>query len=202
MGWITMSCGEQPSEAFTPALPRLQRKGRGRFTAPDSETFTPHTPSLSCWSLSDDLEIIQSSGRDSCFQVFPFKPSPKSSGGRTLRTPSGSSLSSTLQKRKMDAPSEGSSVVLKVLPWLFHRISSFCAFANEFNDPQKCRKIRATPLLQGIITKTATRSGGFFARSFGTLTSIWTWYKLLGNKDAAKLKTVSLVWWQGSPWQI
>lgn len=46
MGWMTMSCREQPSEAFSPALPRLEKKGRGKFTACESETFTPHTPSL------------------------------------------------------------------------------------------------------------------------------------------------------------
>lgn len=155
MGRITMSCREQPSEAFSPALPRLQKNGRGNFYCLWIRDFhSPHTGS-SC-----PAGLCTAARRSYCqveetavwFQVpsrfFLLKWLQNQRYGGTKPNHSTQRINnrkwlvllmrSTLQKRKMDAESEWCSfAVLKVLPWLFHHISSFCALANEFNDPNK-----------------------------------------------------------------
>lgn len=156
MGWVTMSCREQPSEAFSPALPRLEKKGRGKFTARETD-FTPHTPSLpllliSVQQLGDHtvkwkrLKFDSWPQKKGDWHVYPLKPPPQSEVGwhRAKLDDFKNKYSSHLlyfavqRKRRMDAAGKWCSiVVLKVLPWLFHHISSFCAFANEFNDPEK-----------------------------------------------------------------
>lgn len=75
-------------------------------------------------------------------------------------------------------------LVLKALLWLFHRISSFRACANEFNDPQK--KGKKHRFFSGSSQK-RHKNWGFFAHR-STINS-------LGSKVATSLRVVSIAGW-------
>lgn len=77
-----------------------------------------------------------------------------------------------------------SFVVLKVLLKLFHRISSFHACANEFNDPKKKQENTAFSLAHH---KNCHENWGFFAH--------WSDINSLGSKVASSLKILSMAAW-------
>lgn len=91
----------------------------------------------------------------------------------------------SLQKRKIDAASNWCSfVVLKMLPWLFHYISSFCAFANEFNDPKKVENERERYFFNASSQNNCHTNWVFFAHN-STLDEDNINY--LGSQDLAAL---------------
>lgn len=156
MGWITMSCREQPSEAFSQPCPVSGGRWEGS-SLPVNQTFTPCTSKLflSCWSLSQQLRDhtvkkgwqFDSRSKTGVWHIQVFFPMKLflnqlrwcKAGQLQEQSPSSHLFYfAAHRKEKMDAAGKLCSfVVLKVLSWLFHHISSFSVFANEFNDPKK-----------------------------------------------------------------
>lgn len=151
MGWITMSCGELPSKALSPALHRLKKEAWGKFAACESDFHSVHVKlCLSCRYLYQHLRdhAVKSKRRRldlslklSLTPEIILKNQLRRSASSVKSFFSSVLLCSSL-KRRMDAAGKLCSfVVLKVLSWLFHHISSFCVFANKFNDPPQ-KKVR------------------------------------------------------------
>lgn len=121
-----MSGGEQPSEAFTPALPRLEKKGRGEFTACESENFTPlHTKPSCPADLTPTAPRPHSQVEETLHAPFPFR-SVLAQGVKVTHHPTHPiyfvcHIKETWVRRASDVH----FVVLKVLP------GSFIAFHHS-----------------------------------------------------------------------